>query len=144
MWMSSPWAKLTAGRQAQSINAEHPHPKGLQIQNSLDIVWSKRAPPQKKNKERRSSSIHVQAFSSISIKFDVQEGGLKRAWLFQMKTFSPWNWLLLKLAGCSVALLNWEQFRGLKWAGGDVKIMPVSDLGCSPCQVSASLTFLLN
>lgn len=133
MRMSSQWAKLTA------VSTLH-----IPIQRASDSKLTAYCMKRESKKKKKSSSIHVQPFRSISIKLDVQEGGLKWTWLFQMKTFSPWNWLLLKLAGCSVALLSWEQFRGLKWAGGDVKIMPVSDLDCSPCQVSASLTFLLN
>lgn len=60
-----------------------------------------------------------------------------------MKTFSPWNLLPLTLAVSSVTLLNWRLFRRLKWAAGDVEIMPLSDLDCGPCQVSASVIFSL-
>lgn len=60
-----------------------------------------------------------------------------------MKTFSPWNLLPLTLAVSSVTLLNWRLFERLKWAAGDVEIMPLSDLDCGPCQVSASVIFSL-
>lgn len=73
----------------------------------------------------------------------MRPSGLKWAWLFQMKTFSPWNLLPLTLAVSSVTLLNWRLFRRLKWAAGDVEIMPVSDLDWGPCQVCASVIFSL-
>lgn len=69
--------------------------------------------------------MHIWTFRGINIRRDAGKLGLKWAWLFKMKTFSPWNLLLLTLAECSVTLLNWRLFWRLKWAGGDVEIMPV-------------------
>lgn len=43
------------------------------------------------------------------------------------------NSLLLTQAVCSVTLLNWRLFWDLKWAGGNVEIMPVSDLDLELC-----------
>lgn len=47
---------------------------------------------------------------------------------FKGKLFHPENLLLLTLAVCSVALLNWRALWVPKWAGGDVEIMLVSHL----------------
>lgn len=97
-----------------------------------------------RGKRAKFKMHYSRPFRGINIRLDVEERGLKWAWLFQMKTFSPRILLVLTLAVCSVTLLNWRPLRVLKWARGDVEIMPVLDLARGPCQVCAPIIFTSN